>query len=60
MKSVPFAPLEPALYREAVRRALDAMLAESRGRNRESAFGAWAPRGDSRKVVDALREEWSR
>ena len=45
---------------EAVRRALDAMLAESRGRNRESAFGAWAPRGDSRKVVDALREEWSR
>ncbi len=45
---------------EAVRRALDAMLTEEQTHTRESAFGAWAPRGDSRTVVDALREEWSR
>lgn len=45
---------------EAVRRALDAMLAGEQARTRESAFGAWAPRGDSRATVAALREEWSR
>lgn len=45
---------------EAVRRALDAMLAEKQSVTRESAFGAWAPHGDSRSAVDALREEWSR
>jgi metal-responsive CopG/Arc/MetJ family transcriptional regulator len=45
---------------EAVRRALDAMLADQKTLGREAAFGAWAKRGDSRKTVDALREEWSR
>ncbi len=45
---------------EAVRRALDAMLAEKQHASREAAFGAWAPRGDSRSVVAALRDEWSR
>lgn len=45
---------------EAVRRALDAMLAEKQARDREAAFGSWAPRGDSRAAVDALREEWTR
>lgn len=45
---------------EAVRRALDAMLAEKRAVTRDAAFGAWAARGDSRAVVNALREEWSR
>ena len=45
---------------EAVRRALDAMLTEKQAHIRESAFGAWAPRGDSRAAVDMLREEWSR
>jgi metal-responsive CopG/Arc/MetJ family transcriptional regulator len=45
---------------EAIRRALDAMLAEKQVITRAAAFGAWAPRGDSRATVDALREEWSR
>lgn len=45
---------------EAVRRALDAMLAQRRAQGRESAFGGWAPRGDSRALVDGLRGEWSR
>jgi len=45
---------------EAVRRALDAMLAAQKGATRDAAFGAWSPRGDSRAVVDALREEWTR
>jgi hypothetical protein len=45
---------------EAVRRALDVMLAEKRLEGREAAFGAWAPRGDARATVDALREEWGR
>ncbi len=45
---------------EAVRRALDAMLAQQQAQGREAVFGAWAPRGDSRAVVAALREEWSR
>jgi metal-responsive CopG/Arc/MetJ family transcriptional regulator len=45
---------------EAVRRALDAMLAAQQSATREAAFGAWAPRGDSRATVAALRDEWSR
>ncbi len=45
---------------EAIRRALDAMLSEKHAVTREEAFGSWAPRGDSRGTVDALREEWSR
>lgn len=45
---------------EAIRRALDTMLAEKHAITREAAFGAWAPRGDSRDVVNSLREEWSR
>ena len=45
---------------EAVRRALDAMLAAKHAISRDAAFGAWAPRGDSRAEVQALREEWAR
>ena len=45
---------------EAVRRALDAMLAEKQVTTREAAFGTWTARGDSRDTVAALREEWSR
>lgn len=45
---------------EAVRRALEAMLAEQKNRTREATFGAWESRGGSRAAVDALREEWSR
>lgn len=45
---------------EAIRRALDAMLAEKQSVDRNAVFGAWAPRGDSRAVVDGLREEWTR
>jgi metal-responsive CopG/Arc/MetJ family transcriptional regulator len=45
---------------EAVRRALDVMLAEKQTVTRDAAFGAWAPRGDSRATVETLREEWSR
>ncbi len=36
------------------------MLAEKQALDRDAAFGAWAPRRDSRTVVDALREEWTR
>ena len=45
---------------EAVRRALDAMLAEKQAGTRKAAFGAWSARGDSRTFVNSLREEWSR
>ena len=45
---------------EAVRRALDVMLAQKQSQAREAVFGAWAPRGDARVVVENLREEWSR
>lgn len=45
---------------EAVRRALDTMLAENQITTRDAAFGTWSPRGDSRATIDALREEWSR
>jgi metal-responsive CopG/Arc/MetJ family transcriptional regulator len=44
---------------EAVRRALSEMLANQKSAGREAAFGAWRGRKlDSRKFVDALREEW--
>ena len=45
---------------EAVRRAIEVMLAEKGALSRADAFGSWAARGDSRAVVAALREEWSR
>ncbi len=45
---------------EAIRRALDVMLADKQSIEREAVFGAWAPRGDSRVAVNALREEWTR
>jgi hypothetical protein len=45
---------------EAVRRALDAMLAGKHLEGKDRAFGAWRPRGDSRKVVEKLRKEWDR
>jgi len=45
---------------EAIRRALDAMLNEKQAVARDATFGAWAPRGDSRSTVKALREEWAR
>jgi len=45
---------------EAVRRALDAMLAVKYTTTRDAAFGTWASRGDSCAAVTALREEWTR
>ncbi len=45
---------------EAIRRALEGMLAAEQAQTREAAFGAWAPRRNSRKLVDKLRHEWSR
>lgn len=45
---------------EAVRRALDAMLAEKQVGSRDAVLGKWAARGDSSDEVDALRAEWSR
>jgi len=43
---------------EAIRRAVNDLLTTQKHSNRASAFGAWAPRGDSRTVVEALRNEW--
>jgi len=43
---------------EAVRRALDAMLARRRVKRREEVFGMWGKRGDSREIVEQLRKEW--
>jgi len=43
---------------EAVRRALDEMLAHKKLQGREQAFGTWQRRGDSRKIVENLRKEW--
>ncbi len=43
---------------EAVRRAVDSMLADQHVQTREAVFGAWSPRGDSRASVDDLRKEW--
>ena len=45
---------------EAVRRALEAMLALEQPRNREKSFGKWSQQGDSHGMVRKLREEWSR
>lgn len=43
---------------EAIRRALGEMLSRKQAHRRESAFGAWTHRGDSRAVVEQLRQEW--
>jgi metal-responsive CopG/Arc/MetJ family transcriptional regulator len=43
---------------EAIRRAVEEMLAQQKHRQREAVFGSWASRGDSRVAVDALRGEW--
>jgi len=43
---------------EAIRRALAELLARNQLQNREHAFGAWKNRGDSRKIVADLRQEW--
>jgi len=43
---------------EAIRRAVDAMLASRLPSERAAAYGTWAPRGDSRAIVDELRREW--
>jgi len=43
---------------EAIRRAVDAMLAARLPAERSAAFGGWARRGDSRALVDELRQEW--
>ena len=43
---------------EALRRAVDRFLETRRAAGRQAAFGSWAPRGDSRAVVEALRQEW--
>ena len=45
---------------EAVRRAVDDLLARHRIGSREEAFGAWKRRRDSRKLVESLRAEWTR
>ncbi len=46
---------------EAVRRALSIMLNAEKMKKREDAFGGWqAKKIDSRKLVNGLREEWSR
>lgn len=46
---------------EAVRRALSIMLNDEKLKKREDAFGGWQTKKvDSRKLVDGLREEWSR
>lgn len=45
---------------EAVRRAIEVMLAEKGALSRADTFGSWVARGDSRAAVATLREEWSR
>jgi metal-responsive CopG/Arc/MetJ family transcriptional regulator len=45
---------------EAVRRALDVMLAAKQATSRHAAFGAWAARPNRSNKVRALREEWQR
>lgn len=45
---------------EAIRRAVDGLLASQVPAGRELAFGGWDRRGDSREVVDELRGEWDR
>ena len=43
---------------ELIRRALAEMLARKQSTGREKAFGVWKKRGDSRKIVERLRQEW--
>jgi hypothetical protein len=43
---------------EAVRRAVEVLLASRLSMEREAVFGAWGDRGDSRVFVDGLRGEW--
>jgi hypothetical protein len=43
---------------EAIRRAVDVLLASQVPAGRELAFGAWEGRADSRGWVDQLRGEW--
>lgn len=43
---------------EAIRRAVKELLTTQKHSKRDNAFGAWAPRSDSRETVDALRSEW--
>jgi len=43
---------------EAIRRAVESLLTSQGKTHREASFGSWAPRGNSRSVVDALRSEW--
>ncbi len=43
---------------EAIRRALGEMLTRKQATSREQAFGAWRKRGDSRTMIDGLRQEW--
>ncbi len=50
--------LERISRAEAVRRALGEMLARKQSKGREQAFGVWKNRGDSRKIVENLRQEW--
>ena len=45
---------------EAIRRALADMLAKSHAGTRQQAFGSWDRKGDSRQLVEALRQEWER
>lgn len=52
--------LERISRAEAVRRALGEMLARKQSQGRKQAFGAWRDRGDSRKFVENLRQEWER
>jgi hypothetical protein len=50
--------LEQISRAEAVRRALSEMLARKQNQGREQAFGGWKNRGDSRTIVEGLRQEW--
>ena len=45
---------------EAIRRAVDALLASQSPAGRELAFGAWDRRADSSEWIDKLRGEWER
>lgn len=45
---------------EAVRRAVDALLAGRKVGQRQDAFGAWDKHTDARTMVDALRDEWEK
>lgn len=45
---------------EAIRRALADMLSRRKAHSRETAFGAWPKRGNSRAIVEKLRREWDK